>query len=161
VNVGIDHDTAEFSVESIRQWWNQMGCHTYKNADKLLICPDAGGSNGYRLRLWKYELQKLANEIGLNIQVCHFPPGTSKWNKIEHRLFSFITKNWRGQPLVSYEVILNLISATKTKKGLTVQARLDNNHYPKKIKVTETEFKSINLAPHSFHGEWNYNINKS
>lgn len=161
VNVGIDHDTAEFAVESLRQWWNQIGCHTYKNADQLLICADAGGSNGYRLRLWKYELQKLANEIGLNIQVCHFPPGTSKWNKIEHRLFSFITKNWRGKPLISYEVILNLISATKTTKGLSVKARLDNNHYPKKIKVTETEFKSINLAPHSFHGDWNYNINKS
>jgi transposase len=160
VNVGINHDTGEFAVESIRQWWNQMGCNTYKNATQLLICADAGGSNGYRLRLWKYELQKLANEIGLNIQVCHFPPGTSKWNKIEHRLFSFITKNWRGKPLVDYEVILNLISATKTKKGLTVQARLDNNHYPKKIKVTDAEFKSINLKPHSFHGEWNYNVNK-
>lgn len=161
VNVGIDHDTAEFAVESIRQWWNQMGIHTYKNADQLLICGDAGGSNGYRLRLWKYELQKLANEIGLNIQVCHFPPGTSKWNKIEHRLFSFITKNWRGKPLISYEVILNLISATKTTKGLSVKARQDNNHYPTKVKVSNTEFESINLKPHSFHGEWNYNINKS
>lgn len=161
VNVGINHDTAEFAVESIRQWWNQMGCHTYKNSDQLLICADAGGSNGYRLRLWKYELQKLANETGLNIQVCHFPPGTSKWNKIEHRLFSFITKNWRGKPLISYEVILNLISATKTTKGLSVKARQDNNYYPTKVKVTDTEFKSINLAPHFFHGEWNYNINKS
>jgi hypothetical protein len=160
VNVGINHDTAEFAVESIKQWWKNMGYQKYNKADSILICADAGGSNGYRLRLWKYKLQELANDIGLNIQVCHFPPGTSKWNKIEHRLFSYITKNWRAKPLVSYEVIVNLISATKTEKGLNVKARLDENQYLKKIKVSNIEFKSINLKPHSFHGEWNYNINK-
>lgn len=139
--------------------WKEMGSEKYKNARELLICADAGGSNGYRLRLWKYELQKLANEIGINIKVSHFPPGTSKWNKIEHRLFSFITKNWRGKPLISYEVIINLISATKTSNGLIVKARLDEKSYPNKIKVTKEEYKSIKLKPHSFHGEWNYNIN--
>jgi Rhodopirellula transposase DDE domain len=159
VNVGIDHDTSEFAVESIKQWWKHMGCKKYKKAKKLLICADAGGSNGYKRRLWKFKLQELANEIGIDITVCHFPPGTSKWNKIEHRLFSFISKNWRGKPLTNYEVIVNLIGSTTTKKGLIVKARLDKSVYPKKIKITDEEFASINLKPHIFHGEWNYNIN--
>lgn len=136
VNVGTDNDTAAFAVESIRRWWNSMGQTVYPEAKKLLITADSGGSNGYRIRLWKTELQKLANETGLEMSVCHFPPGTSKWNKIEHRLFAFITQNWRGKPLVSHEVIVNLISATTTKKGLQVECQMDRNAYPKGIKAT-------------------------
>jgi transposase len=156
VNVGIDHDTASFAVESIRRWWNMMGCKTYPKAKKLMITADCGGSNGYRVRLWKIELQKLADEIGLEISVCHFPPGTSKWNKIEHRLFSYITLNWRGKPLTSYEVIVNLIAATTTSKGLKVKCMLDKNEYPKGIKIKKEEVEELGIIRDEFHGEWNY-----
>lgn len=158
VNVGISSDTAEFAVESIRQWWLKMGIKRYPDSNKLLIFADAGGSNGYRSRLWKKKVQELSNKENLEITVCHFPPGTSKWNKIEHRLFSFISINWRGKPLLSYEVIINLISSTKTKTGLLVKARLDKKTYKKGIEVTDQEMKKINLFKHSFHGEWNYTI---
>ena len=159
VNIGITSDTAEFAVESIRQWWKRMGNKRYPESKSLLIFADAGGSNGYRSRLWKKEIQKFANEQRLNITICHFPPGTSKWNKIEHRLFSFISINWRGKPLLTYQVIVNLISSTTTKTGLTVKARLDKRKYKKGIKVTDSEMKEIKLTRHSFHGEWNYTIN--
>jgi Rhodopirellula transposase DDE domain len=158
VNVGVDHDTASFAVESIRQWWSHMGSEMYSEARRLLICADGGGSNGYRLRLWKVELQGLADETGLGITVCHFPPGTSKWNKIEHRLFSHITMNWRGRPLVSHQVIVDLISATTTATGLEVEARLDMGSYPTKVKVTKKQMEQVRLHPHDFHGEWNYTI---
>ena len=158
VNVGIDHDTAEFAVESIRRWWRTVGQAAYSHAATLLITADGGGSNGYRVRLWKLELQRLADETGLAIMVCHFPPGTSKWNRIEHRLFSFITQNWRGKPLTSYQVIIDLIAATTTTKGLTVQSVLDENHYEKGRKVSDTEFSTVNLRPDVFHGEWNYTV---
>ena len=158
VSVGVDHDTSAFAVESIRRWWSMMGREVYPAARQLLITADGGGSNGSRVRLWKLELQKLADETGLEISVCHFPPGTSKWNRIEHRLFSFITKNWRGKPLVSHEVIVNLIAATTTKTGLRVQSRLDTGKYAKGIKVGKQEFAAIQLHPHTFHGEWNYTI---
>ncbi len=161
VSVGIDHDTAAFAVESIRRWWHSMGQPRYSQASQLLITADCGGSNGYRLRLWKRELQKLANETGLTVSVCHFPPGTSKWNHIEHRLFSFITQNWRGKPLISHEVIVNLIAATKNRKGLRVECRLDTNTYPAGIKVSNEEMESINLHQDVFHGEWNYIIQKN
>jgi len=156
VNVGIDNDTASFAVESIRRWWNMMGCKSYPEAKKLMITADCGGSNGYRLRLWKTELKKLADEVGLEISVCHFPPGTSKWNKIEHRLFSYITLNWRGKPLTSYEVIVNLIAATTTSKGLKVKCMLDRNEYPKGIKITKEEVEELGIIRDEFHGEWNY-----
>ncbi len=158
VNVGITSDTAEFAVESIRQWWIRMGKKRYPNTRELLIFADAGGSNGYRSRLWKREIQKFSNQERLKITVCHFPPGTSKWNKIEHRLFSFISLNWRGKPLLSYQTIVNLIASTKTKTGLTVKARLDKRKYKKGIEVSDRELSSINLTKHSFHGEWNYTI---
>jgi len=158
VSVGTDHDTSAFAVESIRRWWNMMGREAYPDARQLLITADSGGSNGSRRRLWKLELQKLADETGLDISVCHFPPGTSKWNRIEHRLFSFITKNWRGKPLVSHEVIVNLIAATTTRTGLRVQSQLDTGKYPKGIKVGKREFAAIQLRPDAFHGEWNYAI---
>ena len=158
VSVGTDHDTAAFAVASIRDWWKSMGQSTYPGVRELLITADGGGSNGYRLRLWKLELQKLADECGLAITVCHLPPGTSKWNKIEHRLFSFISQNWRGKPLVSHEVIVNLIAATTTRTGLKVTARLDTNQYPKGIRVTDAEIAEIKLHRHDFHGEWNYTI---
>lgn len=158
VSVGIDHDTSSFAVESIRRWWHSMGRDRYPKAKRLLITADSGGSNGYRIRLWKLELQELAKETGLTISVSHFPPGTSKWNKIEHRLFSFITQNWRGKPLVSHEVIVNLIAATTTKEGLRVQCEIDANSYQKGIKVTDRQMQDINLDPDSFHGEWNYTI---
>jgi transposase len=158
VNVGVNADTAEFAVESIRQWWLKMGSKRYPDSQKLLIFADAGGSNSYRSRLWKKEIQKLANRENLEITVCHFPPGTSKWNKIEHRLFSFISINWRGKPLLSYQVIINLIASTKTKAGLTVQARMDKKTYTKGLKVSDEELKNINLIKHIFHGEWNYTI---
>jgi len=158
VNVGTDHDTATFAVESIRKWWIIMGREAYPNADRLFITADGGGSNGARVRLWKIELQKFANETGLVISVSHFPPGTSKWNKIEHRLFSYISQNWRGKPLVSHEVIVNLIASTTTRKGLTVKCELDTNKYTKGIKVTDNELKQVNIIRDEFHGEWNYSI---
>jgi len=158
VNVGIDHDTAAFAVESIRRWWDRAGRARYPQAGRLLLTADGGGSNGSRVRLWKRELQRLADETGLEISVRHFPPGTSKWNKIEHRLFSFITQNWRGQPLVSYAVILSLIAATTTETGLTVESYLDTNTYPTKLKVSDDEMATIRLQPDAFHGEWNYTI---
>ena len=158
VNVGIDHDTAAFAVESIRRWWQFMGEGRYSEAKQLLITADSGGSNGYRIKLWKLELQKLANETGLSISVSHLPPGTSKWNKIEHRLFSFISQNWRGKPLVSHEVIVNLIAATTTREGLRVQCQLDTKSYPAGIKVSDKEMASVNIQRDSFHGEWNYTV---
>jgi len=158
VNVGIDHDTATFAVEGIRRWWYSMGQPLYPDAHQLLITADGGGSNGYRLRLWKVELQKLADEIGLSITVCHLPPGTSKWNKIEHRLFSYISQNWRGKPLVSYEVIVNLIAATTTTTGLRVHSQLDTQSYPKGVKVPDAELAQVNIERDDFHGEWNYAI---
>ena len=159
VNVGITHDTAEFAVESIRRWWREMGKPMYPNASKLLITADSGGSNGRRVRLWKLELQKLSNEIGMVIHVCHLPPGTSKWNKIEHSMFCFITKNWRGRPLTSREVVINLIANTTTTRGLEIFAKLDDKKYQTGIRVTDEEFKSIALEKDDFHGEWNYKIN--
>lgn len=158
VTVGIDHDTAAFAVQTIRRWWQVVGCQAYPDAKDLLITADGGGSNGSRVRLWKLELQGLADEIGIPIHVCHFPPGTSKWNKIEHRMFSFISMNWRGEPLVSHEVMLNLIANTKTKKGLSVRAELDTAVYPKGIKVSDVDFAGINIVRNDFHGEWNYSI---
>lgn len=159
VNVGTDHDTASFAVASIRRWWFGMGREMYPNATDLMICADCGGSNGYRIRLWKIELQKFGAETGLKITVCHFPPGTSKWNKIEHRLFSHISMNWRGRPLVSHEVIVKLIGETTTSTGLEVKAQLDKRKYPVKVKVTDAEMKTVKIKPHKFHGEWNYSIN--
>ena len=161
VNVGCDHDTAAFAVASIRRWWRAMGQRVYPTARQLLICADSGGSNGYRRRLWKAELQRFADEAGLEVTVCHLPPGTSKWNKIEHRLFSYISMNWRSRPLVSHEVVVNLIAATTTAKGLKVKARLDRNEYPLKVAVSEEAMQKINLRPHDFHGEWNYTIGQS
>jgi hypothetical protein len=158
VNVGIDHDTAAFAVESIRRWWLAPGKARYPNATQLLITADCGGSNGARVRLWKRELQIFANEAGLSITVVHHPPGTSKWNRIKHRLFAFITQNWRGKPLISHEVIVQLIGATSTSTGLDVQCRLDENDYPKGIKVSDAEMNAINIDRDSFHGEWNYTI---
>lgn len=158
VNVGIDHDTAEFAVESIRRWWYEMGIQLYSDAAQLLITADCGGSNGYRVRLWKLELQRLADETGLEIEVCHFPPGTSKWNKIEHQMFCHISQNWRGRPLTSRQVVINLINHTRTRQGLRIRAKLDKHHYKTKIKVTDDEFKTITIERDSFHGEWNYRI---
>jgi transposase len=158
VNVGIDHDTAQFAVQSIRSWWLSMGKQNYREAKKLLITADGGGSNGSHTRLWKSELQTLANEIGLEISVCHFPPGTSKWNKIEHRLFSFISQNWRGKPLVSHRVIVDLIASTKTKTGLKVKCHLDEGSYPTGIKVSDEEMLQLKLIKDLFHGDWNYTI---
>ncbi len=158
VNLGTDSDTSAFAVESIRRWYYTMGQQVYPDAKELLITADGGGSNGSRVKLWKVELQKFANETGLSISVCHFPPGTSKWNKIEHRLFSYISLNWRGKPLVSHEVIINLIASTTTAKGLKVNCELDKNKYPKGIKVTDDEMKKINIIRNDFHGEWNYTI---
>jgi hypothetical protein len=160
VSVGIDRDTAQFSVAAIRAWWQQLGHERYPDAQNLTITADCGGSNGNRTRLWKTELQALADATGLAITVCHFPPGTSKWNKVEHRLFSFISKNWRGRPLGSYAVIINSIAATTTRTGLEVFARLDDNHYPK-VEVTDAELAAVNLTRHPFHPEWNYTINPS
>jgi transposase len=158
VSVGIDHDTAAFAVESVRRWWTTMGAAVYPTATRLLITADGGGSNGYRVRLWKFELQRLADETGLEITVCHLPPGTSKWNKIEHRLFSFISQNWRGKPLISYQVIVELIAATTTTKGLTVRSALDENTYEKGRSVSDADMATINVTPDTFHGEWNYTI---
>ena len=158
VSVGVDHDTASFAVETIRRWWHAMGSERYPQATRLMITADGGGSNGSRLRLWKVELQLLADETNLAIAVSHFPPGTSKWNKIEHRLFSFITKNWRGQPLTSLKVIVSLIAGTTTRKGLKVRAEIDTNAYPAGIKVEDEELAKVRLKRADFHGEWNYEI---
>jgi hypothetical protein len=158
VCVGVDHDTAEFAVETLRRWWRKMGSQVYPDATKLLITADGGGSNGSRCRLWKVELQGLADEIGLRISVCHFPPGTSKWNKIEHRMFCQITQNWRSRPLVSREVVVNLIGHTTTKEGLSIQSELDANSYPLAREVTEGQMNSLSIKPDKFHGEWNYSI---
>ena len=158
VSVGIDHDTAEFAVDSIRHWWKRMGQPAYPQATELLITADSGGSNHYRARLWKYQLQKMADETGLRITVCHFPPGTSKWNKIEHRMFCHITANWRGRPLETQEVIVNLIANTQTSKGLTVQADLNVNSYAKGIKISDEDMAQLNIERGDFHGEWNYSL---
>ena len=158
VNVGTDHDTASFAVASIRGWWRHEGRRLYPGAANLLITADGGGSNGYRLRLWKLELQQLADQTELSIAVCHFPPGTSKWNKVEHRLFSFITSNWRGEPLRDYQTVVRLIASTTTAKGLTVTCRLDRRRYLPGRKVTQEEMATINIKPSRFHGEWNYVI---
>ena len=158
VSVGIDHDTAQFAAASIRRWWREMGVLRFPKATKLMITADGGGSNSSRNRLWKIALQTLADELSLQLQVCHFPPGTSKWNKIEHRLFCFITKNWRGRPLVSYQTVVNLIASTTTETGLKVRAALDTSIYKTGIVVTDKELAGINLTPSTFHGEWNYTI---
>jgi transposase len=158
VNVGVSHDTAEFAVESIRRWWRILGRKSYPHAGRLLICADAGGSNGNRLRTWKLYLQALAKEIGIPISVCHYPPGTSKWNKIEHRLFSFISMNWRGKPLVSYETVVNLIGSTRTRSGLQVKALLDRHEYETGQQVSSTQMRELHLRGHSFHPDWNYTL---
>jgi len=161
VSVGTDHDTATFAVNAIRRWWRTMGKKRYPKAKRLMITADGGGSNGYRVRLWKVELQKLAKELKLPITVCHLPPGTSKWNKVEHRLFSFITINWRGKPLRSYRTIVQLIAATTTDAGLKVRAELDENKYPKGIKISDLQMAAVNLTRHSFRGDWNYTVSPS
>ena len=158
VSVGVDHDTAEFAVESIRRWWRWMGRRTYPKAKRLLITADSGGSNGARVRLWKWELQQLADETRLELSVCHFPPGTSKWNKIEHRLFSFISQNWRGKPLISHQVIIDLIAATTTATGLTVKSKIDTNIYEKGLKVSDQQMAELQLRREKFHGDWNYKL---
>ena len=158
VNVGISHDTAEFAVESLRRWWKLFGRRHYPDGRRLLLCADGGGSNGSRNRAWKYYLQQLADQLGLEVTVGHYPPGTRKWNKIEHRLFSFISLNWKGQPLVSYETVVNLIGATRTKTGLRVRAELDTKQYEAGIKISDAQMERINLRPHSFHPLWNYTI---
>jgi len=158
VSVGIDHDTSAFAVETIRRWWYGMGQQSYPTATQLLITADSGGSNGSRVRLWKVELQKLADETGLQLRICHLPPGTSKWNKIEHRLFSFISQNWRGKPLVSHQVIVDLIAATSTKAGLKVRAQIDSNLYPSGLKVSDQQVAALHIERDAFHGEWNYKI---
>jgi hypothetical protein len=158
VSAGVDHDTAAFAVESIRRWWRWMGRPIYLKAKRLLITADSGGSNGARVRLWKWELQRLADETGLEVSVCHFPPGTSKWNKIEHRLFSFISQNWRGKPLISHEVIINLIAATTTKTGLVVKSKLDSNTSPSGVKISDQQMSQLQLRRDQFHGDWNYSI---
>jgi hypothetical protein len=158
VSVGDSADTAEFAVESIRRWWNQMGRARFPHATRLLITADAGGSNGYRVRAWKWHLARLAAQTGLIVTVCHYPPGTSKWNRIEHRMFSFITINWRGRPLTSLRTIIELISATSTSTGLTIQAGHDPNWYPTGVKISGDELAAVPLEPHDFHGEWNYTI---
>jgi len=161
VSVGSDHDTASFAVEALRRWWSSVGHDAYPKAKRLLICADSGGSNGYRVRLWKVELHRLATETGLAITVCHLPPGTSKWNKIEHRLFAHISMNWRGRPLTSHEVMVELIGATTTSTGLRVHAERDSGTYPLQVKVSDEEIAAIRIAPHRFHGEWNYTIRPS
>jgi len=158
VNVGIDHDTPEFAVSSIRRWWTAMGASAYRSAKELLITADGGGSNGYRPRAWKFHLQEFANDTGLQIRVAHFPPGTSKWNKIEHRMFCHITQNWRGRPLTTREVVVNLIASTTTKTGLRIKADLDTGRYPKGEEISDDEMEKIKIEPASFHGEWNYRI---
>lgn len=158
VNVGIDHDTAQFAAHSIRRWWTRMGHRRFPKAKELLITADGGGSNSHRSRLWKVSLQELADSLGLKLHVCHFPPGTSKWNKVEHRLFSFITQNWRGKPLVSLQTIVNLIASTTTRKGLVVKAEIDTHEYQTKLKVTDEELAQVRITRNAFHGDWNYTI---
>ncbi len=158
VNVGTSHETPEFAVESIRRWWRLDGRRHYPKAKALLICADCGGGNGYRLRAWKYHLQRFADEFGFNVTVCHYPPGTSKWNKIEHRMFSFISMNWRGKPLTSYETVVNLIGATRTKTGLRIKAKLDTREYEKGEEITEEQMEHIEIEPHKTHPKWNYTI---
>ena len=158
VSVGVDHDTAEFAVETLRRWWRQMGCRAYPDARRLLVTADGGGSNGSRSRLWKFELQRLADALGLCISVCHFPPGTSKWNKIEHRMFCHITENWRGRPLVSHEVVVNLIGATTTNGGLAIRSQLDEGDYPTGRQVTDEQMAALAIKRDAFHGEWNYSV---
>jgi hypothetical protein len=158
VSVGIDHNTAAFARETIRRWWREMGSPLYAEAAELLITVDGGGSNSIRSRLWKVGLQELADDLGLRITVCHFPPGTSKWNKIEHRMFCHITENWRGRPLVSHAVVVNLIGSTKTRGGLRIKAELDTNHYETGVKVTDQELEAVQIKRDQFHGEWNYSI---
>lgn len=158
VSVGIDHNTATFATATIGEWWRRMGATTYPSADELLVTADAGGSNGIRCRLWKKGLQDLANELNLKLTICHFPPGTSKWNKIEHRMFCHITENWRGRPLISRAVIINLIASTTTETGLTINADLDTNSYPTGIKVSNQEIAAIHITAHKFHGDWNYTV---
>ena len=158
VSVGVDHDTAAFAVNTIGRWWRQMGRHSYPKAESLLITADSGGSNGSRLRLWKWELQRLADRLGMPVSVCHLPPGTSKWNKIEHRLFSFISQNWRGKPLLTHAAIVDLIAGTTTTTGLTVRCVLDTGMYPAKQEVTDAQMAGIRLTPDRFHGDWNYTI---
>jgi len=158
VNVGIDHNTAEFATESVRRWWERMGSSAYPAAKELLMTADGGGSNGSRARLWKLMLQRLADRLGLRITVCHFPPGTSKWNKVEHRMFCHITENWRGRPLVSRAVIVNLIGHVRTSEGLRIKAELDTNSYPKGIKVSDQELAEVRLQRAKFHGDWNYTV---
>jgi hypothetical protein len=158
VSIGIDHDTAAFAVNSIRRWWRTMGRRAYPQARVLLITADSGGSNGARTRLWKWELQRLATESGLSISVRHLPPGTSKWNKIEHRLFSFISRNWRGRPLVSLATIISLIAATRTRTGMRVRCELDPGRYPRGEKITDAQMSSLNIERARYHGDWNYTI---
>ena len=158
VSVGVDHDTASFAVETLRRWWGRMGCVSYPAARRLLITTDGGGSNGSRNRLWKWELQQFADDTGLRISVCHFPPGTSKWNKIEHRMFCHITENWRGRPLVSREVVVNLIGHTTTRSGLAIRSELDANSYPTGQPVTAEQMESLSLKRDKFHGDWNYRL---
>jgi hypothetical protein len=158
VNIGITKDTAEFAVQTIKNWWYRMGIYYHNTAESLLITADGGGSNSSKGKLWKYELQKFANETGMTIEVVHFPPGTSKWNKIEHRLFSYISKNWRGKPLLTYQIVVSLIAATKTKKGLQVACQIDPNEYHTGIEISDQQLETINLCPNQFHGEWNYSI---
>ena len=160
VNIGINHDTAKFAVNSIRRWWMEMGKHRFPQATRLLITADAGGSNGHRSRLWKVALRELANDLQLDITVCHFPPGTSKWNKIEHRLFSFISQNWRGRPLLDLTTVVNLISHTTTSKGLLVRCAIDDNKYERGIKVSDAELNAVDVKKHDFHGDWNYTLEK-
>jgi len=161
VNVGIDHDTAEFAVESIRRWWRRMGRYAYPDATRLLLTADGGGSNGYRTRLWKLQLQRFADESGLDVTVAHYPPGTSKWNKIEHRMFCHITQNWRGRPLESVETVVSLIGNTTTTTGLRIKAALDSHRYEKAIKVSDEQLASLHIRPHRFHGDWKYTIRTS
>ena len=161
VSVGKDHDTAAFAVATLRRWWHAMGAPVYPDAERLLVCADGGGSNGSRNRLWKVELARFAADSGLTVTVCHLPPGTSKWNKIEHRLFSAITMNWRGRPLESHETVVQLIAATTTRTGLTVQAELDDSNYPKGIKISNKQMAALPLTKHEFHGEWNYTLHPS
>ena len=158
VSVGIAHDTAQFAVQAVGRWWHKMGAKRYPHAKELLITADGGGSNGSRCRLWKMALQRLSLRLGLPIHVCHFPPGTSKWNKIEHRMFCHITQNWRGRPLVSHEVIVNLIASTTTRAGLKIRAELESGQYPTGIKITDAELASLNLKLNNFHGDWNYKV---
>ena len=158
VSVGIDHDTAEFAVQSIRRWWLEMGRPLYPKARRLLITADCGGSNGYRVRLWRVQRQRLADELALTVQVCHFPPGTSKWNKIEHRMFCHITNNWRGRPLLSRQIVVNLIGSVSTAQGLRVRAEIDAKTYAAGIKVTDEELATVSIERDEFHGEWNYRI---